>query len=197
MNIPEVGDATPKRGSKVTKKVVGWLFQALGWRYEGTLPNVPKLVLVGAPHTSNWDFFLAMGVMFSLDIHMSWLAKHTFVNGPFGSILRRLGGIPVDRTAAHGLVEQIVQEYKRREHLFLAISPEGTRSKVRRWRTGFYYIAMGANVPILPVVADYGRKVIALCEPIWPSGNIEEDMARLQANFSGVFGKRRRFEVGA
>lgn len=189
MNFPQIGEAVPQRGGKVMKAITRALFKLLGWQYEGNFPNQPKLVLVGAPHTSNWDFFLAMGIMFSLGIHMSWLAKHTFVGGPLGPILRRLGGIPVDRRASNGLVEQIVDAYNQRDRLLLAVSPEGTRSKVQRWRTGFYYMALGAGVPILPVVADYGRKVVRLGELVWPSGDLEEDMARIKANFANVRGK--------
>ncbi len=189
MTFPHIGDAVPKRGGKLMRAFTRAIFKALGWRYEGEFPNEPKVVLVGAPHTSNWDFFLAMAIMFSLGIRMSWLAKHTFVGGPLEPVLRRLGGVPVDRRASHGLVEQIVAAYNEHDKLLLAISPEGTRTKVHRWKTGFYYIALGAGVPILPVVADYGRKVVGLGEPIWPSGDLEADMARIRANYEGVVGK--------
>ncbi len=189
MTFPHIGDAVPKRGGKLMRAFTRAIFKVLGWRYEGEFPNEPKVVLVGAPHTSNWDFFLAMAIMFSLGIRMSWLAKHTFVGGPLEPVLRRLGGIPVDRRASHGLVEQIVAAYNEHDKLLLAISPEGTRTKVHRWKTGFYYIALGAGVPILPVVADYGRKVVGLGEPIWPSGDLEADMARIRANYEGVVGK--------
>lgn len=189
MTFPQIGEAVPKRGGKMIRKITRKILELLGWRYEGEFPNEPKMVLIGAPHTSNWDFFLAMAIMFSLGIRMSWLAKHTFVGGPMGPILRWLGGIPVDRRSSHGLVDQIVDAYQQRDKLLLAISPEGTRSRVHRWKTGFYYIALGAGVPIMPVVADYGRKVVGLRELIWPTGDLEADMERIKANFVGVQGK--------
>ncbi len=189
MTFPHIGDAVPKRGGKLIKALVRKLFKLWGWQYEGSFPDVPKMVIVGAPHTSNWDFFLAMAIMFTLGIRMSWLAKHTFVDGPLGPILRWLGGISVDRRSSSGLVSQIVAAYERRDELLLAVSPEGTRSKVHRWKTGFYYIALGAHVPILPVVADYGRKVVRLADPVWPSGDLEADMAQIKANYEGVAGK--------
>lgn len=189
MTFPQIGEAVPKRGGKMIRRITRKILELLGWRYEGEFPNEPKMVLIGAPHTSNWDFFLAMAIMFSLGIRMSWLAKHTFVGGPMGPILRWLGGIPVDRRSSHGLVDQIVDAYRQRDKLLLAISPEGTRSRVHRWKTGFYYIALGAGVPIMPVVADYGRKVVGLRELIWPTGDLEADMERIKANFVGVQGK--------
>lgn len=189
MTIPEIGTAVPQRRGKWLKRFAAWLFHTLGWRYEGEFPNQAKMVLIGAPHTSNWDFFLTLIIMFSLGIQMSWLGKHTFVNGPLRPLLTRLGGIPVDRRSSHGLVEQIVDVYQKRDKLLLAISPEGTRSKVQRWKTGFYYIALGAGVPILPVVADYKRKVVGLCAPVWPTGDLEADMALIKANYKAIQGK--------
>ncbi len=189
MTIPEIGTAVPQRQNKLLRRFAAWLFHTLGWRYEGEFPNQAKMILVGAPHTSNWDFFLTLIIMFSLGIQMSWLGKHTFVNGPLRPLLTRLGGIPVDRRSSHGLVEQIVDVYQKRDKLLLAISPEGTRSKVQRWKTGFYYIALGAGVPILPVVADYKRKVVRLCAPLLPTGDVEADMALIKANYEAIQGK--------
>ena len=189
MTIAETGDAVPRRGNWLTRAIAQTLFRGAGWRYEGTWPNLSKFVIVGGPHTSSWDFILTMAIMFTAGIRLSWLAKHTFVEGPFGRVWRWLGGVPVNRTASHGLVAQLAQEFRSREALVLALSPEGTRSRVQEWKTGFYHIATEAEVPIVPVIADYGRKVVKLAQPIWPSGDLEADLAQIQALYRGIAGK--------
>ncbi|MBE2201462.1 MAG: lysophospholipid acyltransferase family protein [Anaerolinea sp.] len=187
--IPELGEFVPKRGNPVSKVIARSLLRLFGWRLEGEIPNIPRCVVIGAPHTSNWDFPLAILMIYALGLRISWLGKHTFVNGPFKLVLHWLGGIPVDRRAPQGLVAQIVTEFGQREQFFLGISPEGTRSKVPQWKTGFYHIAKGANVPIISFTLDYGRKAIKFGNLLWTSGDIDADMVKLKAYFDGVIGK--------
>lgn len=189
MNAPALGDAVPKRGNFVTKAIARLLLFAFGWRFEGTVPNVAKAVAIAAPHTSGWDFLLGMAVVFAAGADIKWMGKHTFVRGPLSGVLRWLGGIPVDRRAPQGLVERSVAEFERRDKLILGLAPEGTRKKVERWKMGFYRIAEGAGVPILPVYFDYGRKVIGFGPLVMPSGDVAADLEKIGSVYEGVVGR--------
>jgi 1-acyl-sn-glycerol-3-phosphate acyltransferase len=161
-----------------------------GWRIEVDVPNLPKAVLVGAPHTSNWDFVLTLVTLFALSVKISWMAKHTFFRWPFNGLLEWLGGVPIDRTIqSDGIVNQTIKAFNSRDKFVIAIMPEGTRTKVRRWKTGFYHIAQGAKVPIVLVRFDYGRKVMGIGPTIEPSGDITVDMAQIQSFFAAIKGK--------
>jgi 1-acyl-sn-glycerol-3-phosphate acyltransferase len=160
-----------------------------GWRIEAEVPDEPKLVLIAAPHTSNWDFLLAMATIFALGIRVSWMGKHTMFRWPFKRFLIWIGGVPTDRTAAQGTVQQTIDIFDRCDKFILGLAPEGTRSHVGRWKTGFYHVARGANVPVVMVRLDYGRKVLGIGPSLLPSGDIEADMARIQSFFAGVKGK--------
>ena len=184
-------DQLPRRGNWVSKNIVKFIFWLTGWKISGTLPNVPKMIIIGAPHTSNWDFPLALGLIFHLGIYINWMAKKEFFVKPFSYLWHWLGGVPVDRQAANGMVGQTIEAIQQRAKIVLAIAPEGTRSKVERWRTGFYHIAHGANIPIVPVLADYGRKTLVITEPFHPSGDVETDLPLLQARYVGVIGKNQ------
>lgn len=189
MKIPAPGDAIPRRGNVLTKAIAWfWLF-VFGWRFEGSIPNVDKAVVIAAPHTSNWDFLLAMAIIFAVGVDVKWLGKHTFVRGPFSGLLRWLGGISVDRRAPQGMVDQTVAEFSRRDRLLLGLAPEGTRRKVEKWKMGFYHIAQGAGVPILPVYFDYGRKVIGFGPLVTASGDVAADMEKIRAVYEGVIGR--------
>jgi 1-acyl-sn-glycerol-3-phosphate acyltransferase len=162
-----------------------------GWRIEmDGVPNLPKFILVGAPHTSNWDFVLTLATFFALSVRISWMAKHTFFRWPFTGLLAWLGGVPVNRTNRdNGIVNQTIEAFNSREKFIIAVMPEGTRSQVRRWKTGFYHIAQGAKVPIVAVRFDYGRKVMGIGPAIEPSGDMTADMARIQSIFATIRGK--------
>lgn len=161
---------------------------------EGGLPDVPKCVLIVAPHTSNWDFTLGVAVVFALEMRASWLGKHTLFKAPFQGFLRWLGGIPVDRRASHGVVGDCVQALQDAPALLLALSPEGTRKGVSRWKTGFWHIASQAGVPIVPVSLDFREHVVRFMPPFRTSGDLEADLALLQGGFRGVVGHCRRPE---
>jgi len=161
-----------------------------GWRFEGAIPNVAKGVIIVGPHTSNWDFLLGVAAMFALGLRVSWLGKHTVFRRPFGPLMRWLGGIAIDRRASVGVVEQIIATFDARDSLILGLSPEGTRSRVKRWKTGFYHIALGAGVPIIPVAFDYSAKVVNLGEGLAPTGDLEADIEVLRLFLARAVGKR-------
>ena len=156
---------------------------------EGSFPNLSKAVAIVAPHTSNWDWVVGTLVTFAIRIRAHYFAKHTLFRGPMGWVLRRLGGIPIDRAATRGAVEQMVEEFARRDRLVLGVTPEGTRKAVDRWRTGFYYVALGAEVPIVPIYMDWPRKVFGFGPPFSPTGDAEADIASLQAFYRPYQGK--------
>jgi 1-acyl-sn-glycerol-3-phosphate acyltransferase len=185
-----LGEKLPRRGNKVIWGIARFLFKLIGWKMEGELPNVAKAVIIAAPHTSNWDFVIGMIVIFALGIRLHWLGKHTLFTGPFAPLMRWLGGLPVNRTVARGAVKQVVAEFKRRQQFILAIAPEGTRKKVAQWKTGFYYIAEQAQVPILPVTINYQRQAIQICPVLIPSGDIDIDLPLLQSYFNSEMGKK-------
>ncbi len=182
-------DALPKRGNRWTRAFALGVMSIFGWHIEGAPPNVAKAILIGAPHTSNWDFLLAMLTSFAFNLRMSWMAKHTFVNGPGRRLWHWLGGIPVDRRASHGAVGEMVQAYDNHEKLVVAITPEGTRSGAKRWKSGFYHIAVGADIPIVPIVFDYGNKTMRVLEPFTSTGDKDADVAYLQSLYKDVKGK--------
>lgn len=190
LHAPILGDAIPRWGSRFIRwasRSVLWLW---GWRFAGSVPNLPKMVLVGAPHTSNWDFLLAMAALFALRARVYWLGKHTFVNGPLKPLLRWLGGVAVDRRVAAGVVAQVTARFQERDKFLLGLAPEGTRRLVPHWRMGFFYIAQAAQVPILPVALDYGRKIIEIGDPLWPELGETAVLAQLRTFYEGVQGKR-------
>ena len=166
-----------------------WLKLA-GWRVEGEFPNVGRCVVAVAPHSSNWDFVHGIAVVFALGLRVSFVAKHTLFRGPFGAFIRWAGGLPVDRSQPHGLVEGIVAAFERAEPLWVAITPEGTRKRVPRFKTGFYRIALAAGVPILPVVFNYRRRVV-IPLPVWlPEEPIERGVEGMEKLFA-QYGARR------
>jgi 1-acyl-sn-glycerol-3-phosphate acyltransferase len=156
---------------------------------EGKIPDTPKWVMIAAPHTSNWDFSVMLSVAFAFEIKLSWMGKNTLFKWPFGSFFRYLGGIPVNRSRSENAVHRMVQLFNEVEALVLGIPPEGTRRKVRTWKTGFYHIAHGANVPIALGFIDYERKASGVGPIIQPTGDIDIDMKEIHAFYATVKGK--------
>lgn len=165
-----------------------WL-SVFGWRVEGVKDLPPKAVLIAWPHTSNWDFPFTLAVSYVLDLEFSWLGKHTLFEPPFGWFFRWLGGVPVDRRDRNNLVAAVVDVLKQRDELHLIIAPEGTRSRTKRWKTGFYYVALGAGVPILLGYLDFPRKRGGILHVFYPTGDIEADMAAIRRHYEGIEGK--------
>jgi len=189
VNVPSLGDSTPRRGNFFSAAVSRAFLGLFDWDFEGSVPNVSKAVLIVAPHTSNWDFFIGVAAMFGLGLRVVFLGKHTLFAWPLGSVMRWLGGIPVDRRAARGVVDETVKLFAGREQMILALSPEGTRSSVERWKTGFYYVAMEAQVPIVPVALDYGRRLVRIGGRFEPTGELDRDLQTLEEFFFGVEGR--------
>ena len=159
------------------------LLRVTGWRIEGDVPTDPKFVAIVAPHTSNWDFLIGVIAMFALDLRVRWLGKHSLFRWPLGPLLRSLGGRPVRRDTAHGVVGDIADAIRAEPEFILALAPEGTRRHVDAWRTGFYHIARQANIPIVPVTLDWGRREITIDPPVHPSGDMARDIERLRARY--------------
>ncbi len=159
------------------------------WKIIGERPEVKKYVIIAAPHTSNWDFFygLLMNLYFKNDIY--WMGKKTIFKFPFGWIMKWFGGIPVDRSRSNNLVSAVIEEFKKNDTLVVAIPPEGSRSKNDSWKTGFYYIAAGAGVPILLGFLDYNKKIAGYGPLFSLTDNIETDMIKIKEFYSGITGK--------
>ena len=168
------------------------LLKVLGWRVEGEHPAARKFVLIAAPHTSNWDAFYMIMVAFVFRVNLYWMGKHTLFKIPFGFLTRFLGGVPINRSASSGMVEQSIQVLKDSSDIVLAIPPEGTRKKVPYWKSGFYHIASGAGVPIVTGFLDFGRKCSGVGPALIPSGDMASDYKILQDFYEPMAGKYPR-----
>ncbi|TWX73300.1 acyltransferase [Colwellia sp. C1TZA3] len=160
-----------------------------GWKITGELPQQPKFIIAVAPHTSNWDFFVGIAVMFSLNLKLSFLAKGSIFRWPIKSFLTAIGGIGVERNHSHGVVGQIVEEFKSNEQFILAIAPEGTRSKTTEWRTGFLHIAKKANVPVIPLSFDFIKKEVRFHPAVVITGDINQELVEFKQVFADVCAK--------
>jgi 1-acyl-sn-glycerol-3-phosphate acyltransferase len=171
-------------------RALGRLFlRSRGWRVEGTLPPGSKAVAIAAPHTSNWDLPYMLAVSYVLGVKPSWLGKRELFRGPLGWLLRRLGGLPVDRDRRSNLVEQVVDHFAAVDQLFLVIPPSGTRSRATHWKSGFYHIAHGAGVPVICAFLDYQRKVGGIGLTARLSGDVERDMNAIRAFYDDKTGR--------
>lgn len=159
-----------------------------GWRIEGAFPEDPKFLAIGAPHTSNFDFMVFLGVLGHFGKRARYIGKNSLFWGPLGWLMRKLGGIPVRRDRPEGLVEQTTAAFAAADEMILVVAPEGTRSKGTRWKSGFYRIASAARVPIVPASVNGVDRVATIGPPIWASGDVPADMDRLRAFYRGVEG---------
>lgn len=174
------------------------ILRVCGWKVEGSLPSAAaKSVLIAAPHTSNWDLPFTLMLAFSLRLRVYWMGKASIFRPPFGGVMRWLGGIPVDRSQSNSLVSMSAQALKDAEGpMQLVVPPEGTRGKTRHWKTGCYYIAREAGVPILLAYVDYGRKAGGLGPVFETTGDVEKDMAAIKAFYAPIKGKNpHQFET--
>lgn len=147
-----------------------------GYRVYGQVPNVPRMVLAAAFHTSNWDGFWMLVTAFALGVRPTWMVKIEWVNGPLGGLMKFLGGLGIDRSHSRDAVQQAVDLINEREKIVLVISPEGTRRRTDHWKTGFYWIAYNAQVPIVCGFLDYGKRRFGIGPALMPSGDIDADM---------------------
>lgn len=164
--------------------------RAAGWKMEGRLPDIPKYLLIGAPHTSNWDFILFLWAQAELDFSPKWLGKHTIFWGPMGALWRRLGGIPVERGARLNVVDQAIARFNAAKEMVLVMSPEGTRRKTSEWKSGFYHIARGAGVPVVPASLDFPSRTGRIGTPVTLTGDMEADLAPFRAFYAPARGYR-------
>ena len=169
---------------------IGRLWMRLfGWDVVGQIPPGEKFVLIGAPHTSNWDFPLGLSTLYILRMKASWIGKDTLFKKPFGGIMRRLGGIAINRDSPHGVVDQIAKQLRKTNKCAIAMAPSGTRKRRYYWKSGFYWIAHAAQVPILCGYLDYAQRKICLGPSFVPTGNVKEDMDRIRDFYKDVQGK--------
>ncbi|WP_276165954.1 1-acyl-sn-glycerol-3-phosphate acyltransferase [Zobellia alginiliquefaciens] len=168
-------------------------FKVMGWKMVGNFPShLNKFVIAVVPHTSYVDFFLGLLIRKVWDEQINFVGKKSLFTFPFGYIFRRLGGEPIDRSKNNDMVSATVKVFQKREKFRLTIAPEGTRKKVDKWKTGFYYIAKGAQVPIVLVAFDFGKKQVKISEPLFTTADKEADFAVYQEFFKGVEGKVSR-----
>jgi 1-acyl-sn-glycerol-3-phosphate acyltransferase len=168
------------------------LLYLAGWRVDGQLPDIPKFVIVGAPHTSNWDFVLFLALAFALRANPHYMGKSELFRWPIGGFFRWCGGIPVDRSKSTGLVEQTVEAINKSNQFILVITPEGTRSRVRSWKTGFYHIAKQAGIPITLGFIDSSRKAIGIGPTFYLFDNMQADIKSMQSFYAGKVGVNSR-----
>ena len=166
----------------------GWLarifLRASGWKFEGYRPASSRYVLIAAPHTSNWDLLFLLALSWAAEIRVSWMGKHTLFRGPLGIVAMRLGGIPVRRDARENVVVQMANAFAERRDLVLAIAPEGTRSYTPYWKSGFYQIALAAQVPIVMGYLDYRQRRGGFGPELVPTGDLSEDMEEIRCFYA-------------
>lgn len=166
-----------------------FFLKILGWKTAGQLPAQNKYVIIVAPHTSNWDVFYGVILAFALKLDARYIAKKELFRWPFGPIMDWLGGIPIDRSLSHHVVDRMIKEFNEKQNFVLAIAPEGTRHKVNYWKSGFYHIATGAHVPIQIAFIDYESKTGGAGPLIFPSGDIDRDMIIIRDFYLKIKGK--------
>jgi 1-acyl-sn-glycerol-3-phosphate acyltransferase len=178
--------------SKFFYYLTTFIMRLVRWRVNGKLPDLPKYVLIGAPHTSNWDFVLFLGIIFTLQANVKFMGKAELFRNPFGWFFYYCGGIPVDRKKSTGLVEQMVDACNKADRFILTIAPEGTRHQVTDWKRGFYHIARNAGIPIVLAVVDGKRKEVRVGQVFQPTEDMEADMKTIKGYFEGVVGVNPR-----
>lgn len=181
--IPELGPNVSRAHGSFAAALGRFMMGVRGWRVEGSLPDVPRMVLIVAPHTSNWDFPTGVWVKLAMRLGARFVGKHTLFRFPLGIFMRWLGGVPVDRNAAMGFVGEAARAVRESERMTLVIAPEGTRRRADKWKSGFYRIAVEAGVPIVSAGFDYPRKVIFFTPPFEPTGDYERDVEFLRGQF--------------
>ena len=172
------------------QKIGKFFLTITGWKFKGDIPRSDRIILVAGPHTSNWDFLLALAFIFGLNLNVFWIGKHTLFKNGFSKIMRKLGGIPVDRASPELLMNEVSHIVKKQQGVIIAISPEGTRKKVERLKSGFLRIAKTTNSQILLAGIDFESKLIHLGKLFQPSGNTESDLLNVHNYFRQFRGKR-------
>ena len=175
----EIGPKVPRRGNAFSRGLARLVLRLMGWRIVGRVPDLPKMVVIGAPHTSNLDGVIGLGALMALGLRAGTMIKDSAFKGALGPLLRWFGAIPINRRSPKGVVEQSVDAFASSAQLLLLIAPEGTRGGTAEWKRGFYHIAFGASVPILPAACDYQRKLITFGPELYPGGDYPSDLRRM------------------
>jgi 1-acyl-sn-glycerol-3-phosphate acyltransferase len=196
--IPELGPNVQRAHGRFGAALGRFMMGIRGWRVEGRIPDIPKMVLVVAPHTSNWDFLTGLWVKLAMRMGARFVGKHTLFRWPLGVFMRFLGGVPVDRSAAANFVDETARVLRDSDRMTLVIAPEGTRRRTDRFKSGFYRIAMATGVPIVLAGFDYPRKVVFFGPVVHPTGDYEKDLAEILSHFDASMAlKPRNYGIGA
>lgn len=178
------------------RNMAKFIYHLIGWKLEGRYPSeLKKMILIVAPHTSSMDFPIGILVKFWLDIKASFYAKEELFKGVVGWILSSLGGLPVNRSINQNLVGQAIADFKSSKDMILLITPEGTRKKVNKFKSGFYHIALNANVPVIPIAFDYANKVIRIMPTYIVKGDGEQEIEEIRQMFVGIIGKVQKYSI--
>ena len=172
-----------------------WLLKLFGWEIKGTFPDINKCIIIIVPHTSNIDFFIAVAVRSILKIKSNYLAKEILFKWPWGWIFRKTGGFPIKRNKNYNQVDNIAAFIKSQDKFILTITPEGTRRKTLKWKTGFYWIAKKSEIPIIMFVFDYGVKIVKFSDAFFPTNDMEKDFAEMRLFFKGVKGYNEKQSI--
>ncbi len=175
---------------KISQRLARWVMSSAGWTLTGELPPFGKAVFIAVPHTSNWDGIWFILYKFAIDVKVSFLAKHKLFWWPLGRFLSAIGAIPVDRNAAGGIVPQLIDEFERKERLYLALAPEGTRAWQPYWKSGFYRIAKAAGVPIVLAYIDYRKRALGIGPTLPDNQTLDQDLETMRNFYAAVEGKR-------
>ncbi len=176
----------PPRRSRILQAIGIFYFWLAGWRMTSHFPSTPKMLVIAGPHTSNWDGWHVIVASWIARVDLKWMVKAEAIRWPFGWFIKWAGGVPIQRDASYNVVAQSARQLKEADDMLLLVAPEGTRKKSDYWKTGFYWIAHQADVPMLCARMDYGTKTISFTGPYHPTGNIEADIEKIWADFRAV-----------
>lgn len=185
-----ISQAHSGAGNRLSRAFGRWVFKGLGWQAKGEIPDHPKLILAVAPHTSNWDFFVAIAFVLSEGIRVRFIGKHSIFVFPVKYLLFKLGGIPVNRAQSNGTVGQIADYFANSQTMAFGVAPEGTRSYLPEWKTGFLHISQAAQVPVILVTLDFTNKTLELGPDFGISTDIDKDLQRIKQASKRAIGKR-------
>ena len=190
--FPVLPEQAPQRGTPLGRRFFKSLYLAQGWRFDGEFPNLPKAVAIVSPHTSNFDALYGFLAMLGLGIKVTVFGKDSLFKPPFKGLLNWAGVIPVQRDSPHGLTKQIIDVVKRENKIWVALAPEGTRKQAEHFRSGFYHIAIGANIPIVMFALDYKEKAIHCLGVLYPTGDYEKDLQEILKHYVGKFSPKNK-----
>jgi 1-acyl-sn-glycerol-3-phosphate acyltransferase len=191
LRVPALPPQAPRDGNAFTRWVGRSVLRLGGWTIAGHFPDVPRLVLIAAPHSSGWDAVWGLAAKLAMGVDITFMAKAELFRGPLGGLLRALGGLPIDRARAQGAVEQAAGRIRGSERMWFVLAPEGTRRRVQHWKSGFLRIARAAEVPVFAAWFHYPDRTIGLGELFELSDDPEADMARIRAYYRPFVGKHR------